>query len=292
MLASRHTYREGSEELDDMESYVDLGNMEGARLNNEMYDAYGPAAGSWASFFARHPRNRRSSPPDEDLTSFNAPPLPPPLPRTGSHSQSHPSLSRQSGVRRPPRPPRPVEFSDFTLRRRSMMRDSVMLPRHEDPEELTVGGSGSIGSSSTRHFFRRSHRNEELWGSPWMRSDDDREITTTAADPLPASTSAPISGLPPRAMSFGGLPSSAHTPSLLEEPILAAPRLRRGGLRAPESLLTRHGSPLVIHMPPSPLSDLATEGDHGGDPPPLVLPEEETAAYPTPSVAGADNERS
>ncbi|KAF9266329.1 hypothetical protein L218DRAFT_107140 [Marasmius fiardii PR-910] len=130
---------------------------EGARVNSELFDVYNHAGTSNIPF----PFLRRSSPDlltnqRGDSSSHESAPVIPtsPSPRTIT-------LSRQSSIRRPRRSRASADFNEYTSRRRSSYRDSLL--------RLEQGGSSSTSDTTpdliqipTRRFFPPSHRDEEL----------------------------------------------------------------------------------------------------------------------------------
>jgi hypothetical protein len=68
-----------------------------------------------------------------------------------------------------------------------------------------------------------------------------------------------------------------------ERTLISGPRLRRGGIRAPESMLSRHASPLVI-LPSTdspPLSPSREASDHSNS--------LDAGGYPTPGSTDNEN---
>lgn len=249
------------EEADELESLEQYGllPLEGTRVNSELYDAYrshvsrsNPSTTYHAfspAFYtvpAPPPAPAPDSPSDRVL-----PPLldSPPAPRLSgltlpsASGLLHPSVTRQSSIRRPARS-RTADFSDFSARRRNSSRqlvdeegssrlessssypDShVSAPR----DDADISSSGPPGQA--RRFFPFRSRRFEVIPTP-------RPAPSTSEDWL----------FPPVPWSSG---PSDHTMPMAPEPQggderSQAPRLRRGGLRAPESMLSRHASPANI----------------------------------------------
>jgi len=244
------------EEVDELESLEQYGlvPLEGTRMNSELYDAYrshvsrsNPSTAYHAfspAFYtvpAPPPVPTPDSPSDRVL-----PPLldSPPAPRLGSLTLPsasgllHPSLTRQPSIRRPVRS-RTADFSDFSARRRNSSRQladeegpsrfessssfpgpHISAPR-DDPDPPSSGPQGQA-----RRFFPFRTRRFEVIPTP-------RPAPSTGEDWL----------FPP----WSSAPSDRIGPSALEsqsgDERSQAPRLRRGGLRAPESILSRHASP-------------------------------------------------
>ncbi|GBE79869.1 hypothetical protein SCP_0210710 [Sparassis crispa] len=182
------------------------------------------------------------------------------------------NLTRQSSIRRPARS-RTVDFNEFTHHRRSNIR-SLRDSGHAD---------NTASASSAWRFRLRDEspsREEALAGlpaapparrffplSPWSQARNRREAglafpwTSETTEPGPSAPSARPADLSP-----GGTPSSSQmwytltataaeasaappdvtagsSDSAGDGRSAVAPRLRRGGVRAPESLLSRHVSP-------------------------------------------------
>lgn len=233
---------------------------EGVRVNSDLYDAYRPvemqvelAQGTShtrdpdrALEMILSPRPRPSSPPPPLMTARR--------PIVGPTSSS---LVRQNSIRRSTRP-RTTDFSDFTSRRRTLVRQNrepngdtvrpeessdgtwrfLSSPEHPEAEE----GQSSAGlRRRPRRFFPLS-----AWSDPHLRIDPDdrspRDGTAPSTQPpiFPPSESQSsaelwyslTAGSPPSA-------SSAAGSSRVNDIGPGAPRLRRGGLQAPEALLSR-----------------------------------------------------
>lgn len=249
---------EMDEEADELESLEHYGlvPLEGTRVNTELHEAYrhpsrpNPPTSSYHAFSpafytvpAPPPAPAPDSPSDRVL-----PPLldSPPAPRLGgltlpsASGLLHTSLSRQPSIRRPVRS-RTADFSDFSARRRNSSRhladeegpsilDSsstfpgphVSAPREDSDPPL----SGPPGQA--RRFFPFRSRRFEVIPTP-------RPAPSTGEDWL--FPPAPWSSSP------SDRTASSAPDSQVGEERSQAPRLRRGGLRAPESMLSRHASP-------------------------------------------------
>jgi hypothetical protein len=256
--------------------------IEGARVNSDLYDAY--SAHGWSAHPMGSSLFRRSHagfstafapPPDSPEASNSLDSVHPPLESRTRNSTWFPSgttfmgstLTRQPSIRRAVRS-RTVDFNDFSTRRRSTFRSTAADtddPRlSEDiPNALNPWMSGPIseeplGSPGARRFFPFSRRRHEVaipWMPPWLDSG--------------ASTSRPVS--PPEPVSFRPWRSNAGPPPLIPASTFVAherspsdeserpplPRLRRGAIRAPESMLSRHASPVT--------------GEADESPPPIVI---------------------
>ncbi|OAX43347.1 hypothetical protein K503DRAFT_862319 [Rhizopogon vinicolor AM-OR11-026] len=249
------------EEADELESLEQYGlvPLEGTRMNPELYDAYrshvsrsNPSTAYHAfspAFYtvpAPPPAPTPDSPSDRVL-----PPLldSPPAPRLGgltlpsASGLLHPSLTRQPSIRRPARS-RTADFSDFSARRRNSSRQLAdedgpsrlessssfpgphLSPPRDDPDPPSSGPPGQA-----RRFFPFRSRRFEVIPTP-------RPPPTTGEDWL----------FPP--VPWLSAPSDRTGPSPPEtqggDERSQAPRLRRGGLRAPESILSRHASPAEL----------------------------------------------
>ncbi|KAJ6616276.1 hypothetical protein B0H10DRAFT_2038099 [Mycena sp. CBHHK59/15] len=265
------------EDDDEFDSMLDSTPVEGVQVNSELYDAYGPTR--WATATVGRGSFASASPPTPALSDDS--PIPPPMlsPPTSARTTvwSLPpaapgSLSRQSSIRRPVRS-RTVDFNDFTTRRRSSNRD------------LRADAGADETWTRTRRFFPFSHqgRRHDLWnevgeGSGTELSDE------------------PLTYITPDA--FFPTPSS-HAAETSEERVGvgSVPRLRRGGVRPPESLLLRHVSPTIVTAPELPAGEEAVELASGATQP--LEPESEpastgvdaeAAAYPTPPAVANENE--
>ena len=257
--------------------------VEGARVNWEMHDAFGGSSHRWSShpglamLRRTHPGQTRavaSSSSDETQVApeTHSPPLPN---RSAPWSiPTNSGLFRHSTMRRPVRS-RTVDFNDFTSRRRSSIRHSSIqetpflragsatgepgtsvLPW--EPQSVQEPSSSSRGPQTARRFFGLMPSGGPE--NPSGESADD--VSYLAIDP---NVNPRLSNPPPPSSSL-----SQFEPENGEDPAQeTVPRLRRGGVRAPESILSRHASPTpeeVINLsPPVIVSFLASSEDgHGG----------------------------
>ncbi len=196
----------------------------------------------------------------------------PPSPTT---APSAPPLTRQPSIRRLPARSRTVDFTDFTSRRRSSGRDGnnnvVPGPESEadDSAATTTATTSSRLSPNTtwvppRRFFPT--RRPEL---PWSPIPENTSVSTGMSSGLgtttiPSARSSPTpsaattvttqpEGRSPRTF-LSWLPSNALL-SLPPPPPAdlrssrTIPRLRRGGVRPPESLLGQHIAMLRTESP-------------------------------------------
>ncbi|KAJ3871996.1 hypothetical protein F5051DRAFT_456819 [Lentinula edodes] len=287
----------------------------------QQHDAMMETAGASSvlpSFAARSSSPAPIAPTDE-VSAYSRSWVPP-----HSYLQSGSSLSRSSSLRRPARS-RTVDFNDFTSRRRSTIRNTTSgatSSANTDATSNTASESRDRDSNSwlspgaTRRFFglsrpRRSNPELNLW-SDLPDGDDGLTIGDNTTVPyLPASSSSHGVILPPLSEAeISGERSTTSIPGSNSNPTF--PRLRRGSLRRPESLLSRQASPAeTVVIPddydssrraPSP-PDISEYIVESFDRPrfgrgtfsslPILIPEGgseggatygtiETAAYPTP----------
>lgn len=302
-------------DLDDLSaSDEDLDTMtqvEGARVNSELYNALMPTM----SFSIPRPGAGDSSSattPEVERERVTSPrPVSPPF--TGLHHRnSWLSGSRSSGsglsglspprhtVRRPIRS-RIVDFNDFTLRRRSDIRnnsadqDSSHSVRSEDAEDgtwrfrpfsgddtdptpsdpssgsytTTSATSASVGPTPRRFFSPLAARRHEVGsGEPWSSEPRDPPPAARAFSDILQSSSSSSSGQTWTELwsSLSERERGSHSPSPLsgtsnrthsEERRPVVPRLRRGGLRAPEVLSSTYSPSRMLPSPQSLLSEPA-----------------------------------
>jgi len=250
------------EDDDDFDAMLDRSTMpEGVRINSELYDAYGS---SWtAPSMGRRPLIPTFTPTPPLSDDASTPPsvftLPTPT-RVWSRPPVPGSVSRQPSLRRPTRS-RTVDFNDFTSMRRSSTRET----RTESASDETSAPS----SRTTRRFFpfssSRSVRHEPDWSdNPALRwphvvptppastvaegSSSSAASGGFADDSLvgyvtePTPSSAIFYTFPTPPVSSGGSSQDDHATTETRARV-TAPRLRRGGVRPPESLLFRRDGP-------------------------------------------------
>ena len=264
--------------------------FEGARVNSEnLYDAYashgwshplGSASGrgSRASLSAVFAASTSSPEGSENGPDSQPPPLsqeslpPPPFPRTrnsawsgGSsasasfYASSGPtSLTRQPSIRRSIRS-RTVDFNDFASRRRSNWRS--VATANDDVDDATQPftwspgssgeGIGPTASAGARRFFPLSRRRPDIAALPgtsmpsWL-TDDSIARPVSPQGSLGIRPWRAVSAVPIVSHIAGGLTDDA------ESEAVDRPRLRRGTIRAPESMLSRHASPVEADTTTSP----------------------------------------
>lgn len=244
------------EDEDIFESMLDDGtSIEGVRVNTDLYEAY--------SHHVPVSRVRSPSPPPPPPPVEDAPPSPAESTSYSSYSRSGPwsfsdsipppanTITRQASIRRPIRS-RTVDFNDFTHRRRSSTRDihNSRAESSETPDSRE--GSWTRNSQSTRRFFPfvRTRRHESADNNAWasdISGSHSADIDDERNPYFPVNSfTAPW---------FNLTPPTHREPATMEEVLAdaalsderarsATPRLRRGGLRAPESVLSRHASPI------------------------------------------------
>jgi hypothetical protein len=288
------------EDDDDFESMLDSAAtaIEGARVNSDLYDAYHtpswndvpppsrrPTHPTYSAVVAGGPSeinvDSLPSPPHQRITPWSLPPV-------GGHAGA--ALHRQLSIRRPIRS-RTVDFNDFTSRRRSSIRQNVesggTRPESDDnvdsylPSSLRRRSRSPVDDSSTaprgvgsaRRFFpfsrarRRETSSPSWWAEGPAESLTDGPLGILTSDPGPPG---PFFSLPTPASSSSSHSNDAETSDERAHAPPPTPRLRRGGVRAPESMLSRHASPIaelsdstyIIRMPPSPRSPLRFDDGH------------------------------
>lgn len=252
---------------------------EGVRVNTDLYDAYHPSSfdlefgrsGPWS--------NERAF---EVVTSPRPPSVFPPFlsHRRTSGSPSGTSLTRQNSIVRRTTRSRTTDFNDFATRRRFAVRQSQEHspdpPRPEESADGTWRFSSSqdppdqegvsMSRRGPRRFFPLA-----AWSDPHLRIDAGDGQSEDSAPIAPQAPPLPPPGSQSSAQLWYSLTSGAGPASQSPNPFNASdgPRLRRGGLRAPESLLSRLGSPPLPHL----LEELPTDGQVGSSEVATVPPE-------------------
>jgi hypothetical protein len=197
---------------------------------------------------------------------------------------SAPPLTRQPSIRRLPARSRTVDFTDFTSRRRSSGREGnnvVPGPEAEVDDSASTASTATISSRLSpnttwvppRRFFP-TRRPELPWspdsngttGSGMSSGTGAATTPSTRSSPAPSTattaTTTQVEGRSPRTF-LSWLPSSALL-SLPPPPPAdlrgsrTIPRLRRGGVRPPESLLG-HDIAMLRTESPEPIA-----GSNGG----------------------------
>lgn len=302
-MAVEDDERDGEDGYDGMvtEAYMD-----GARVS-ELYDAYG--AHGWSSRPLGSSLARRShpnisaavfapspDPADENGSQDNAAPISEYRPHTwgpsggttfiGGSVVSRPS--RQAGVRRPIRA-RAVDFNEFSARRRTSFRDAGDSedPRaSEDASDLGAWFSppleepeGSSGSQPhARRFFPTSRHGRRRDGSVWHDvATGERAYPPDEVHTILRPWHGPSSG---SSNTVGD-----HDDGLPTPPSDTTPRLRRGGVRAPESMRSPRSSPGARDTPVPSSSSIVISISR--DPYREPLPEN---AAPTPMPAASQGQ--
>jgi len=278
------------DEEEDFDGMPDNGTsvVEGVRMNSDLYDAFG-----WSEPSRRLGASASPSPNADSPVPMSRSRSPPSSARNipwvilpgapGSLSSS--PLVRQPSLRRPTRT-RTVDFNDFTHRRRSSIRDSnSSRPEASESASEPPEGSWNAGTQSARRFFpfTRSRRRESS-NFPWSEAAEavNGEPSEGGAQDYDADLSSRFNSTMP----VGSTPFHTTPDTEISEERAGGTtlRLRRGGVRAPESMLSRHASPIA----PIPLvdnySDRESPVDIGNRSPPGEL-----TAYPTPGSSETEN---
>ncbi|KAK2466007.1 hypothetical protein APHAL10511_001648 [Amanita phalloides] len=228
--------------------------------------------------------NSPSPPSEENTTTFRPPST------TGRHSSwsisnspSASSLRRQPSIRLPSRS-RTVDFNDFTSRRRTSIREvrEGFGARPEGNDGSTESREREIGRVPrpvTRRFFPFGrNRPYELAGPTGpqdevQNADGADEGFTYIFEPSVSSAAWFPMASPARSASpEHSEPARRSTETSDERARHPIPRLRRGTIRAPESIFSRYDMPLEHPVPVSPTSE---SGEHRPR-------STEWVAYPTP----------
>lgn len=248
---------------------------EGVRVNTDLYEAYHPP--QLDAQFGLMPQTTILPESDRGIETITSPrprsfspPMftarrPPVIP-LGS------SLTRQNSVRRTARS-RTSDFNDFTSRRRSVVRQSQERSseglRPEDSADGTWRFSSTqdqsepeeaSSSAARRRLPRRFFPSvATAWSDPHLRLD----VEDVAPGDAISAPSQPAIFPPPPGQSSSQLwysmasaaPPSPPIPQRSTDRSSVLPRLRRGGIRAPESLLSRFASPSAEDL----LAELSNE---------------------------------
>jgi hypothetical protein len=278
------------EDEDDFGSLLDgtVGAAEGARFNNDLFEAYG--SHPWSPFARR--TGNSPSPPLEDE---------PPTWRIQSTDRSSAwaavppssnapatSLTRHPSIRRPTRS-RFLDFNDWTSRRRSTIRDAIGN-QNDGPSSLSLGNDGESGLTvrrffGTRRLARRPNPSEDR---DWGEEERSYPLGISVDHQWPPSSAA---------LQADSL-TSESLPDTVEGEDRPLPRLRRGGVRPPEVLLTqRYSGPTprsssrtidpatraastVVSPSPTPVDSVHPMSPGRED---VVLASADPVGYPTPS---------
>lgn len=234
-------YRSDDDEGDGSETtqVYELGGVpEGVRLGHNLYEAYEPTVDMGQDLIQESSSSSAAVLPLERVTSPR--PLSPPL---RSHRGLGANITRQNSIRRPPRT-RVIDFNEFTTRLRHAHRynneqaaSSEML-RSEDSADGTWRFSSTDRSrlaGTPVYLGPRRFLPLAAWADPHSRGDSDASRMSSDAGMTtledPASSQMPSSSAHGHYSTAGDLAPTSAGRSIVP------PRLRRGGLRAPESLL-------------------------------------------------------
>jgi len=262
---------------DDDEEYESMmgssaADAEGARIDSQIHDAF---SGQNRWFPRRYPTSSSDAVNSAGIEEIREPPSPPllhspPMPnRSGSWAlPTGSTLFRQPSIRRPTRS-RIVDFNDFTSRRRSTIRQTLSASdtlgsRSEHSAEDPRRPISPFQPQLARRFFgiSRNRRHESAGANSWSETlnlgPTEELASSFAVDPV----SRPWFSIPTPSSSS----SSQSDVEYADERVPGAPRLRRGGVRAPESMLSRNASPnlteqdvigtnSLVHLPVSPISE-------------------------------------
>ncbi|KAG6861864.1 hypothetical protein C0995_011161 [Termitomyces sp. Mi166 len=262
---------EVEEDEDLFEHMLDNGaTIEGVRINSDLYDAYGGGQSGRAVSSPSPPAEEPPSPATQPMTQTHF--------RNGLWSATSSSgssvLTRQPSIRRPARS-RTTEFNEFTRRRRSTTRDN-----QNSRSEISAPLRRAQAARRFFPFFRtRRFESSDPWG-PDAPSPPEVDDSSYAPDPsnVPLFNLAPPIIRDPVTMEHALADAEVSDERAQAAP---APRLRRGSVRAPESILFRHASPIPTILSPHVFED--------GSPPVAEPTPDETRApaeptgYPTPS---------
>ena len=266
------------EDEDVFESVLDNPtSLEGVQTNTELYDAY---VNHGATVFRNAASTSAAEEAQASVPSGQATTVNGPWAASSSGPSTATTLTRQSSIRHPVRS-RAVDFNNFTYRRRSATREN-QPNRTEGDEPLDHRDAWNRHPQATRRFFpfvRRRHMepSDLVWTSEHSSGgiDDDRDRHWPDMSPPIHLEPVTIDELVDATVSDERVHSVAPRTSL--------PRLRRGGLRAPESILSRHASPvsppsiqpetLVVH--PSPPRYGPDDSGIAAEPTPYPMPSTE-----------------
>ncbi|PPQ79493.1 hypothetical protein CVT25_003375 [Psilocybe cyanescens] len=238
-----------------------------------------------ASVWPPAPTRRITASPSPVSDEWPLPPASWAAPASSSSTVAPANLSRQPSIRRAAPRTRLVDFNDYTARRRTTTRDT--LSSRPDVVETVTEPREGLSSQTVRRFFPfpRSRRHQTSTNPAWSEFSD--TMSPDSDEPMQYFIEPSVGTWydydPPEPRLSPEAESREETENLLR-----APRLRRGGIRPPESMLSRHASPITIVTP-------ATEST---TPAPATVPQnessstpapEEPVAYPTPGSSENDN---
>ncbi len=267
-----------SEEEDDtLESSEQFIAPEGVRLNSDLYDAYAPHNPDMGLALSSTDLSPLSTPASSiDRNASPMPASPPSLfpSRIWRNSVSGSSWASQNNIRHSSHS-RATDFNNFTSHRRSTARESELASDIVRPEESQDGtwrfssvpdrpSEGRYSTSLSPLRSNRQHFPLTAWSDPHLRINAEGDAapqmleehsmqsssqlwySLTSAAP---SVTAPQTGPPP------------PPPEVPSQRRRVTPRLRRGGVRAPESMLPRQASPLSTNWSAAFLGQEGTSDD-------------------------------
>jgi hypothetical protein len=269
------------EEDDEFDMQDNATGMEGARVNSDLDDAF--ITNPWPPSNAR----RATASPPSAIEEWPPLPLPNlttgtwPIP-VGSSALPTSSHSQQASLRRAARSR--IDFSDFTLRRRSSNRGAIRELGRELSRESSGTHSNSADSVTEPRdgpvAWNRSHGRRLF---PFSRTRQHETMWSEVSDSLSAEAADDHTIEPIMPTLFDAPTTSdsySRTSPDAEDILIRAPRLRRRNMHAPEPQSV-HTSPVIVYV------------SHNGSPaatPParqhenelLASSNEEPIAYPTP----------
>nr|GAT54750.1 predicted protein [Mycena chlorophos] len=218
---------------------------EGVRVNSELFDAY---TSGWAS---SRSRAAAPTPPLSDETA-SPPSLFSVSDAWGRQAATTSPLTRQPSIRRLPRS-RTTEFNNFTAHRRTSAREFHGTPTASDERSTS-------STRTSRRFFPLTRRPPSLqWVEPPVIGEASSSRSSTTPEPVSFPTF--FTDVDPALYSYPSPQASTE-----REP---RPRLRRGGVRPPESILFLGG-------------ESRSASDDEAAPAPATVPAPEARSYPTP----------
>ncbi|KIL70309.1 hypothetical protein M378DRAFT_156414 [Amanita muscaria Koide BX008] len=248
---------------------------EGARINQDLFDAYG----LWPTrrIFSSSP----SPPAEENAASVRPPSTTHHNPWVLSSSSSSTNLRRQSSIRHSSRS-RAVDFNDFTSRRRTSTREALSSRSEGNDgsgEQRERDSAVRNSRLSTRRFFpvgrTRTHDSASAEGIETRNGDASDEGHTFVYEPSVSGGAAWFPVLSP-ARSASPVADShdsgrRNQDASEERARTLVHRLRRGGVRAPESIFSPYQEPPSLSsLPSSNNRDDAREAENAA------------TSYPTP----------
>ena len=278
------------------------GRLEGAQINTDLYDAYLPSTYPPISSGLRSTERAADSSHHPDPIStgswlLNSPP-PTSSVWTGLGGPGSSSLFRQNTLRRShrSRPAESNDFASFTTRRRSIIRghttsatdddrradssEPVARPSSTENTRPVDSADGSVARPLDFSAWLARHRARASSSAAASASvlPDNTGGLSAAQRPTSSQMWYSMTSTSPEPMSIAALSRRSSTSDVNEDRRQSiAPRLRRGGLRPPESLLLQGpGSPAIEgHMFHSAITDaISPRDDNSAD---VVLPAHHSA---------------